>query len=114
MSRAASRRRPMLVLEDIHTHYGRSHVLKGLSIQVGKGDFVALLGRNSVGKSTVLKTVLGLVSATSGHIRFHDKELTRIPPHQIPRLGIGYVPQHNNVFGALTVLDNLKIGMVKT
>jgi len=104
----------MLTLEDVHTHYGRSHVLKGLSIQVGKGDFVALLGRNSVGKSTVLKTVLGLTPATSGCIRFQDHELTRMPPHRIPCLGIGYVPQHNNVFGALSVLDNLKIGMVKT
>lgn len=104
----------MLTLDDVHTYYGRSHVLKGLSIQVGKGDFVALLGRNSVGKSTVLKTVLGLTPSASGQIRFCDTELTRMAPHRIPYLGIGYVPQHNNVFGALSVLDNLKIGMVKT
>ena len=104
----------MLRLDDVHTHYGRSHVLKGLSIAVDKGECVALLGSNSVGKSTTLKTILGLVPATSGHIRFGDTELIGMPPHRVPRLGIGYVPQHDNVFGQLTVLDNLNIGMVKT
>lgn len=104
----------MLRLDDVHTHYGRSHVLKGLSIRVEKGDCVALLGRNSVGKSTTLKTILGLVPATSGRIRFGDAELIGMPPHRVPHLGIGYVPQHDNVFAQLSVLDNLNIGMVKT
>jgi branched-chain amino acid transport system ATP-binding protein len=104
----------MLRLEDVHTHYGRSHVLKGLSIHVDKGDCVALLGRNSVGKSTTLKTILGLVPATSGRIRFAETDLVGMVPHRVPRLGIGYVPQHDNVFGQLSVLDNLNIGMVKT
>jgi branched-chain amino acid transport system ATP-binding protein len=104
----------MLRLDDVHTHYGRSHVLKGLSIAVDKGECVALLGRNSVGKSTTLKTILGLVPATSGRIRFGDTDLVGMPPHRVPCLGIGYVPQHDNVFGQLTVLDNLNIGMVKT
>jgi len=104
----------MLKLHDVHTHYGSNHILKGLSIQIEKGDCVALLGRNSVGKSTVLKTILGLVPATSGNIYFDAVNLIGMPAHRVPYLGIGYVPQHDNVFGQLTVLENLNIGMVKT
>ncbi len=103
----------MLELKDVHTHYGPVHVLKGLSIKVEPGEFVAMLGRNSVGKSTALKSVLNLVPTTSGSIRYKDTELVGMAPHLIPRRGIGYVPQHDNVFAQLTVLENLNLGMVK-
>lgn len=104
----------MLELNDVHTHYGPVHVLKGLSIKVAPGEFVAMLGRNSVGKSTALKAVLNLVRTSAGSITVNGTELVGMAPHLIPRLGIGYVPQHDNVFAQLTVRENLNIGMVKT
>jgi branched-chain amino acid transport system ATP-binding protein len=104
----------MLELKDVHTHYGTVHVLKGLSLKVGAGEFVSMLGRNSVGKSTTLKAILNLVATTNGSIVFNGAELVGMAPHLIPRLGIGYVPQHDNVFAQLTVLENLNIGAVKT
>ncbi|MGH7332141.1 MAG: ABC transporter ATP-binding protein [Candidatus Rokuibacteriota bacterium] len=103
----------MLRLEDVHAYYGKSHILQGVSMEIGGGELVAVLGRNGVGKTTLLKTIMGLVSARAGSVVFDGQELRHLPAHRIPRLGIGYVPQGRHIFPTLTVRENLKIGLVK-
>lgn len=104
----------MLELIDVHAHYGKVHVLRGCSLRVEDGEAVALLGRNGVGKTTTLKTIMGLVTATGGDIVFNATNLTRIAPHKIPGQGIGYVPQGRGIFPTLSVRENLEIGLPKT
>ena len=104
----------MLELMDVHAHYGKVHVLQGTSLQVAKGDVVGLLGRNGVGKTTTLKTIMGLLRASSGSIRFDGLDLKRLAPHRIPRAGIGYVPQGRGIFPTITVRENLLIGLKQT
>ena len=101
----------MLTLRDVHAHYGKSHVLHGVSIDVGPGEVVGLLGRNGVGKSTTLKTVMGLVHASAGAVTFEGRDLVGLPTHRLPSLGIGYVPEDRRVFRLLTVLENLRTGL---
>ena len=101
----------MLALNDVHAHYGKSHVLHGVSIEVGPGEVVGLLGRNGVGKSTTLKTIMGLVRATGGDVTFQGRNLAGLPPHRLARLGIAYVPEDRRIFRLLTVLENLRTGL---
>jgi branched-chain amino acid transport system ATP-binding protein len=101
----------MLALRDVNAHYGKSHVLHGVSIDVGPGEVVGLLGRNGVGKSTTLKTVMGLVRASAGSITFEGRDLVGLATHRLPGLGIGYVPEDRRVFRLLTVLENLRTGL---
>jgi branched-chain amino acid transport system ATP-binding protein len=101
----------MLTLEGVHARYGKSHVLQGVSLKVGDGEAVALLGRNGVGKTTTLKTIMGLLPATAGSVVFGDTRLDKTSPHRIPRLGLGYVPQGRRIFPNLTVLENLCLGL---
>jgi branched-chain amino acid transport system ATP-binding protein len=101
----------MLVLEDVHTHYGKSHILHGVSIEVGAGEVVGLLGRNGVGKSTTLKTVMGLVHPSRGRITFEGRSITGMASHAIARLGIAWVPEDRRVFRLLTVQENLRTGL---
>ncbi|MEX2147477.1 MAG: ABC transporter ATP-binding protein [Candidatus Rokuibacteriota bacterium] len=101
----------MLALKDVHAHYAKSHVLHGVSIDVGPGEVVGLLGRNGVGKSTTLKTVMGLVRATSGAITFDGRSLVGRATHSLPALGIAYVPEDRRIFRLLTVLENLRTGL---
>jgi branched-chain amino acid transport system ATP-binding protein len=101
----------MLALNDVHAHYGKSHVLHGVSIEVGPGEVVGLLGRNGVGKSTTLKTIMGLVRATGGAVTFEGRNLAGLPPHRLARLGIAYVPEDRRIFRLLTVLENLRTGL---
>ena len=101
----------MLRLEGVHAHYGKSHVLQGVTLEVADGEAVALLGRNGVGKTTTLKAIMGLLRATGGSIAWGGARLDRTPPHRIPRLGIGYVPQGRRIFPNLTVLENLCLGL---
>jgi branched-chain amino acid transport system ATP-binding protein len=101
----------MLTLADVHAHYGKSHVLHGVSIHVGSGEVVGLLGRNGVGKSTTLKAVLGLVRTSAGRVTFDGREITSVPPHRVARLGIGYVPEDRRIFRLLTVHENLRTGL---
>ncbi len=103
----------MLKLDGAHAHYGKSHVLQGVSLEVRDGEAVGLLGRNGVGKTTTLKTIMGLVRATGGSISFGAARLEKTPPHRIPRLGIGYVPQGRRIFPNLSVLENLCLGLEK-
>ena len=102
---------PLLAVEDIHTYYGKSHILHGVSMEVGNGEVVGLLGRNGVGKSTTLKAVAGLVHPSSGEVRFEGRTITRLPAHRVARLGIGYVPEERRIFRLLTVTENLRTGL---
>ena len=101
----------MLVLDGVHAHYGKSHVLHGVSLRVERGEVVGLLGRNGVGKSTTLKAVMGLVRPSSGRVIFDGRDVTGLPPHQLARLGIAWVPEDRRIFRLLTVFENLRTGL---
>jgi branched-chain amino acid transport system ATP-binding protein len=101
----------MLVLEGVHGHYGKSHVLHGVSLRVERGEVVGLLGRNGVGKSTTLKAVMGLVRPSSGRVIFDGRDVTGLPSHQLARLGIAWVPEDRRIFRLLTVFENLRTGL---
>jgi len=101
----------MLSLEGVHSHYGKSHILHGVSIRVERGEVVGLLGRNGVGKSTTLKTIMGLVRPSEGRITFEGRDITGQAPHRLARIGLGYVPEDRRIFRLLTVLENLRTGL---
>ncbi len=100
----------MLEMDSVDAHYGRAHILHAMSLKVNEGEVVALLGRNGAGKSTTMKTIMGLVPATAGTIRFRDQEITSQAPHRICRLGLGYVPEERRIFTGITVQENLEVG----
>jgi branched-chain amino acid transport system ATP-binding protein len=100
----------MLRVANLSTYYGRAHILDGVSFDVGTGEVVALLGRNGAGKSTTLKTLMGLVRASSGRISFAETEITGWAPQDVARAGLGYVPEERRIFGDLTVEENLDVG----
>jgi branched-chain amino acid transport system ATP-binding protein len=102
---------PLVSVESIHTFYGKSHILHGVSLQVGRGEVVGLLGRNGVGKSTTLKTVMGLVRPSQGEVRYEGQHITGLQPHRLARIGIGYVPEDRRIFRLLTVMENLRTGL---
>jgi branched-chain amino acid transport system ATP-binding protein len=102
---------PLLKIDDIHTYYGKSHILHGVSLEVGCGEVVGLLGRNGVGKSTTLKAVAGLLHPSTGRILFEGRPIEHLPPHRIARLGIAYVPEERRIFPALSVVENLRTGL---
>jgi branched-chain amino acid transport system ATP-binding protein len=101
----------ILTLEDVHTYYGKSHILHGVSLEVGPGEVVGLLGRNGVGKSTTLKTIMGLVRPSQGRVRFDSREIAGLPPHRLAHLGIAYVPEDRRIFRLLSVMENLRTGL---
>jgi branched-chain amino acid transport system ATP-binding protein len=101
----------LLVVEDLHAHYGKSHILHGVSLEVDTGEIVCLLGRNGVGKSTTLKSVMGLVAPSRGRVSFKGAPLAGLPPYRIARLGLGYVPEERRIFPTITVRENLLMGM---
>jgi branched-chain amino acid transport system ATP-binding protein len=101
----------MLTLADVHTYYGKSHILHGVSLEVGPGEVVGLLGRNGVGKSTTLKSVMGLARPASGHVTFDGRDITGVAPHHLARLGIAWVPEDRRIFRLLSVLENLRTGL---
>lgn len=103
----------MLQLTDVHTHYGLSHVLQGVSIEVGAGDMVGVFGRNGVGKTTLIKTVAGWVRPSRGEIRFDGAPIHGLTPDQICRRGIGLVPEDRRVFPGLSVEENLQLGAMQ-
>ena len=102
---------PLITVEGIHTYYGKSHILDGVSLIVGKGEVVGLLGRNGVGKSTTLKAIMGLVRPSRGRVLLEDRPITNLPADRLARLGIGYVPEDRRIFPLLTVTENLRIGL---
>ena len=103
----------MLELDNVHTHYGLSHVLQGVTLKVGAGEVVVLCGRNGVGKTTVMKTVAGWVKPSSGSVRFDGAELGGMVSDRICRLGLGLVPEDRRIFPGLTVEENLKLGFLQ-
>ena len=98
-----------LEIQQLHTYYGKSHILHGIDLEVGEGELVTLLGRNGAGKSTTLRSIMGLTPAHGGHIQVFGKESTHLPPFRIARLGVGLVPEGRRVFANLTVDENLKV-----
>jgi branched-chain amino acid transport system ATP-binding protein len=107
----ASDNAALVDVEDIHTYYGKSHILDGVSLSVGRGEVVGLLGRNGVGKSTTLKTIMGLVNPSRGRVRFEGNPITGLPAHRLARIGIAYVPEDRRIFRLLTVMENLRTGL---
>ena len=101
----------MLTLDGVHTYYAKSHILHGVSLEVGPGEVVGLLGRNGVGKSTTLKTIMGIVRPSSGRIVFDGRDIAGLPPYRLARVGIGYVPEDRRIFRLLSVLENLRTGL---
>ncbi len=102
----------MLILEQVDSYYGGVRVLTGVSLEVASGEIVALLGRNGAGKTTTLKSIMGLVKPRSGRIVLDGDDLTQLSPHNIPRLGVAYVPQGRGLFPRLSVEENLRMGML--
>jgi urea ABC transporter ATP-binding protein UrtE len=100
----------MLSVADIHVAYGATPALTGPSLTVGAGEIVSIIGRNGVGKTTLLKTIIGLLRVTSGAIHLAGQDITRLPAHERARRGLGYVPQGRMIFAGLTVQENLLIG----
>ena len=111
MSALAESTVPLVLVEDVHTYYGKSHILHGVSLHVGPGEVVGLLGRNGVGKSTTLKTIMGLVRPSHGAVLLDGNVITGVPPHKLARRGIGYVPEDRRIFRLLTVMENLRTGL---
>lgn len=103
----------MLELKDLHTHYGLSHVLQGVSLNIGPAEVVGLFGRNGVGKTTVMKTITGWVPPSSGSVRFNGEELGGMASDRICRMGVGFVPEDRRIFPGLTVEENLKLGFLQ-
>jgi branched-chain amino acid transport system ATP-binding protein len=108
---AASTEAALLEVDAVHSFYGKSHILHGVSLNIGRGEIVALLGRNGVGKSTTLKAIMGLVQPSQGRVMFEGRPVTGLPSHRLARLGIGYVPEERRIFRLLTVSENLRTGL---
>ena len=101
----------MLAVSALNQYYGSSHTLRDVAFEAPAGDITVILGRNGVGKTTLLKCLAGLLPARSGTIRFDDADVTTLAPHQRARLGFGYVPQGREIFPRLSVLENLRLGL---
>ena len=100
----------MLAVRGLNAYYGKSHILQGVDLDVGAGEVVSLIGRNGVGRSTTVKAIIGEVTPV-GSIRFKGREIAGLPSYRIARLGLGYVPEHRDIFPGLTVRQNLTLGL---
>ncbi len=100
----------LLELRDVHTYYGRIHALHGVSLEIRQGEIVTLIGANGAGKTTVLKTISGLLHAGEGAVLLDGQDITRRPAHELVRAGIGHAPEGRRIFSRLTVLENLQMG----
>ncbi len=103
----------MLRVIDIHTYYGDSHVLQGVSLDLGEGSVVGILGRNGMGKTTLISSIIGFTPPKRGKILFNDVDITHMTPHKRARMNLGLVPQGRRVFRSLSVLENLRVGVRK-
>jgi branched-chain amino acid transport system ATP-binding protein len=101
----------LLALDDIHTAYGLSRVLFGISLEIAAGECVSLLGRNGVGKTTTMRSVMGLTPPARGRVLWHGHDIAGWPPHRIARAGIGFVPEDRRIFAELSVRENLEVGV---
>ncbi len=104
----------MLQAREVHAFYGKSHILHGVSLDVGEGEIVAVLGRNGAGKTTTLRSLMGLTAPREGSVTLLGKDVTRWPAYRIARLGVGYVPEGRRIFPNLTVLENLRVPAVRS
>jgi len=102
----------MLEVRDLHAYYGKSHILHGVHLSIGKGEIVSLLGRNGVGRSTTIRSIMGLVDCT-GSVRFRNEEMVGLKAYEIAHKGLGYVPENRDIFPTLTVRQNLLLGQKK-
>jgi len=100
----------MLEVQDIHTNYGESYILQGLSLRLGRGQVVAVLGRNGVGKTTLIRSIIGFTPPRRGRILLRGEDITHLAPHEIARRGVGLVPQGRRIFASLGVGEHLEIG----
>jgi len=103
----------MLEVTDLHAYYGKSHILHGVHLRIGKGEIVSLLGRNGVGRSTTIRSIMGLVECT-GSVKFNGNEMVGRKAYQIAHQGLGYVPENRDIFPTLTVRQNLLLGQKST
>ena len=101
---------PMLKVAGLNAFYGRAHILFDVGFEVGRGEVVALMGRNGAGKSTTLKAVMGMLPQRRGEVIFRGRQIGALPPHRIARIGVGFVPEDRRVFADLTVMENLDTG----
>jgi branched-chain amino acid transport system ATP-binding protein len=106
----ATTRDVMLRLENVHTYYGHIHALQGITLEVGRGEVVTLIGANGAGKTTTLKTISGLLHPREGSVVFEGADISRTAAHQLVKLGIGHAPEGRRIFSRLTVLENLQMG----
>ena len=102
----------LLTVDDIHTYYGEAHILQGVSLSVGEGEVVTMIGRNGAGKTTTLLSIMGIARARRGAVRLGGDDITQLETHEIVRRGIGWVPEERRVLPNLTVLENLRLGMM--
>jgi len=102
----------LLSVDDIHTYYGEAHILQGVSLTVGEGEVVTMIGRNGAGKTTTLLSIMGIAPARRGVVRLGGQDITRLATHEIVQRGIGWVPEERRVLPNLTVLENLRLGMM--
>ena len=97
----------MLAIDDLHTYYADSHILRGVTVALPAGVSLGLLGRNGMGKTTLIRTLMGYVRPASGHVQWHGRDVTGLPPERIAKLGVGYVPEGRGIFPNLSVRENL-------
>ena len=102
----------LLTVDAIHTYYGEAHVLQGISLSLDEGEVVTLIGRNGAGKTTTLRSIMGITPARRGHVHFSGADITRLPTHTIAHRGIAWVPEERRVLPNLSVLENLRLGML--
>ncbi len=102
----------LLTLEGVHTYYGEAHILQGVSVTVGEGEVVTLIGRNGAGKTTTLRSIMGIVRARRGHVRLRGEDITGLGTYEVARRGIAWIPEERRVLPNLTVLENLRLGML--
>ncbi|HZN51851.1 MAG TPA: ABC transporter ATP-binding protein [Methylomirabilota bacterium] len=102
----------MLAVEEIHTYYGEAHILQGVSLTVGEGEVVTLIGRNGAGKTTTLRSIMGIARPRQGRVRLRGDDVTALGTHEIARRGIAWIPEERRVLPNLTVLENLRLGML--
>jgi len=109
-SSTATTAEPMLVVDAVHTYYGQIHALRGISLTVGKGEIVTLIGANGAGKTTTLKTISGMLHPRTGTVRYEGDDISKVPAHKLVERGIGHAPEGRRIFPRLTVLENLQMG----
>jgi branched-chain amino acid transport system ATP-binding protein len=100
---------PLLAVEEVHAYYGEAHILQGVSLTVAEGEIVTLIGRNGAGKTTTLRSIMGIVRPRRGRVRLRGEDITGLPPHEVARRGIAWVPEERRILPNLTVVENLRL-----